>query len=88
MTLYFVNGSKQEKKLIETEFADDAYDTMIGFFEEHGKYPHFINMTDEGDDLTPVYLGGDRACQGQRRVPRGADDPAAAGLLPDAWKRW
>jgi hypothetical protein len=51
MTLYFVNGSKQEKKLIETEYADDAYDTMIGLFEEHGKYPHFINMTDEGDDL-------------------------------------
>jgi len=42
MTLYFVNGSRQRKMLLESDFADDLYDVMIGFFEEHGKLPHIL----------------------------------------------
>ena len=44
MILYFVNGSHQQKLLLESDYADDLYDVMIGFFEEHGKYPHFLEM--------------------------------------------
>lgn len=49
MTLYFVNGSRQMKKLMESDYADDLYDVMMGFFEEHGKYPHFLE-TERVDD--------------------------------------
>jgi len=42
MTLFFVNGSRQRKMLLESDFADDLYDVMIGFFEEHGKFPHIL----------------------------------------------
>lgn len=44
MILYFVNGSHQRKCLFESDFVDDLYDVMIGFFEEHGKFPHFLEM--------------------------------------------
>jgi len=44
MILYFVNGSHQQKLLLESDFADDLYDMLIGFFEEHGKYPHFLEL--------------------------------------------
>ena len=51
MKIIFVNGSKQQKCLLESDYADDLFDTMIGFFEEHGKYPHFLKAQTEGEDL-------------------------------------
>lgn len=44
MKLYFVNGSHQRKLLLESDYADDLYDILIGFFEEHGRYPHFLKI--------------------------------------------
>ena len=44
MTLYFRGGSKQKKVLISSDFAEDICDVILGFFEEHGKYPHFLQM--------------------------------------------
>ncbi len=50
MKLFFINGSKQKKLLLESDYADDIYDSLIGFFEEHGRFPHFLraDQTDEG----------------------------------------
>jgi len=42
--LYFVNGSHQKKKLIESDFADDLYDVLMDFFEEHKHFPRFLQM--------------------------------------------
>ena len=42
MKLFFINGSKQKKLLLESDYADDIYDSLIGFFEEHGRFPHFL----------------------------------------------
>ncbi len=49
MKLFFINGSKQKKLLLESDYADDIYDSLIGFFEEHGRFPHFLraDQTDE-----------------------------------------
>ena len=44
MILYFINGSHQRKLLLESDYVDDLYDMLIGFFEEHGKYPHFLKL--------------------------------------------
>lgn len=44
MKLYFVNGSRQKKLLLESDYSDDIFDGMIGFFEEHEKFPHFLKM--------------------------------------------
>ena len=50
MKLYFINGSKQKKLLLESDYSDDIYDTLIGFFEEHERFPHILKAeaTDEG----------------------------------------
>jgi hypothetical protein len=50
MKLYFINGSKQKKLLLESDYSDDIYDTLIGFFEEHERFPHILKaeMTNEG----------------------------------------
>lgn len=42
MTLYFVNGSKQRKELIESDYAEDIIDVMLDFFEEHSRFPHIL----------------------------------------------
>ena len=55
MFLYFVNGSHQQKLLLESDYADDLYDIMIGFFEEHGRYPHFLEM-ERYDDYCEVHF--------------------------------
>lgn len=54
MKLYFVNGSKQKKLLLESEFSDDIFDTLIGFFEEHERFPHILkaDQTAEGISIT------------------------------------
>ena len=54
MKLYFINGSKQKKLLLESDFSDDIYDSLIGFFEEHGSFPHFLktDRTAEGIVIT------------------------------------
>ncbi len=49
MKLYFINGSKQKKLLLESDYADDIYDTLIGFFEENGRFPHFLRA-DESEE--------------------------------------
>lgn len=51
MILYFVNGSQQKKKLIESDFADDIYDMLIGFFEDHGHYPRFLECKREDESI-------------------------------------
>lgn len=51
MVLYFVNGSHQKKEIIESEYADDLYDMLIGFFEEHKHFPRFLEMRMDGDEL-------------------------------------
>ena len=28
--------------MIESDYADDLYDMLIGFFDEHNRYPHFL----------------------------------------------
>ena len=55
MILYFVNGSKQKKELLESDYADDVFDALIGFFEEHRKFPHILEAQEDGDDLKIVF---------------------------------
>ncbi len=55
MKIIFVNGSKQHKCLLESDYVDDLFDTMIGFFEEHGKYPHFLKAQTAGEDLKVTF---------------------------------
>ncbi|MCR4617051.1 MAG: hypothetical protein K5669_02560 [Lachnospiraceae bacterium] len=54
MKLYFINGSKQRKLLLESDYADDIYDSLIGFFEEHDRFPHILEteMSPEGMRIT------------------------------------
>lgn len=42
MKLYFVNGSKQRKFMLETDYVDDIYDEIEAFFCEHHFEPHFL----------------------------------------------
>lgn len=51
MLLYFTNDSKQKKKLIESDYAEDIYDTILSFFEEHRKFPHFLHVEQEQDKV-------------------------------------
>lgn len=44
MKLYFINGSKQKKELIESYYADDLYDVLLDFFDKHHAYPHTLNI--------------------------------------------
>lgn len=56
MLLYFTNNSKQKKKLIESDYAEDIYDTILSFFEEHRKFPHFLHVEQE-DNKTRISFG-------------------------------
>lgn len=42
MVLYFVNGSKQRKEVVESDYAEDMIDVIIDFFESHHKFPHVM----------------------------------------------
>lgn len=44
MKLYFTNDSKQKKLIIESDYAEDIFDTTIAFFEERKKFPHFLHI--------------------------------------------
>lgn len=44
MILYFVNGSKQKKYLVESDYAEDIIDVMIEFFESHNRFPHKLEL--------------------------------------------
>lgn len=49
MILYFINGSHQQKVLLESDYVEDLYDILLGFFEDHGRYPHFLTLERVGD---------------------------------------
>ena len=51
MTLYFVNGSKQKKYIIESDYGEDIIDMIIDFFEKHNRFPHMLSITNEDDNL-------------------------------------
>lgn len=44
MTLYFVNGSKQKKYIIESDYGEDIIDMIIDFFETHNRFPHMMQI--------------------------------------------
>ena len=44
MTLYFVNGSKQKKYIIESDYGEDIIDMIIDFFETHNRFPHLMQI--------------------------------------------
>lgn len=51
MILYFINGSYQKKKLMESDYADDIYDMLTAFFEEHKHFPRFLKCKRADDSL-------------------------------------
>ena len=44
MILYFTNSSRQKKILADTDYVEDVYDEILGFFEYHKIKPHFIKL--------------------------------------------
>lgn len=55
MTLYFVNGSRQKKKNIESDYAEDIYDSILDFFESHGHLPHFLELMQSDKDAVITF---------------------------------
>lgn len=55
MTLYFVNGSRQKKKIIESDYAEDIYDSILDFFESHGHLPHFLELMQSDRDAVVTF---------------------------------
>lgn len=51
MTLYFVNGSKQKKYIIESDYGEDIIDMIIDFFETHNRFPHMLSTTRAENNL-------------------------------------
>ena len=51
MTLYFVNGSKQKKYIIESDYGEDIIDMIIDFFETHNRFPHLMKIAREESNL-------------------------------------
>lgn len=56
MKLLFVNDSRQRRELIETDYAEDVYDTIISFFEDNRVRPHFLEIANE-DEVAVVSFG-------------------------------
>lgn len=55
MKLYFIYGNKQKKSLVESDYADDIYDVIISFFEDHNSFPHVITLgRNEGDAVVSI----------------------------------
>lgn len=50
MKLYFINDSKQKKYITETDYAEDVYDEIILFLQEHKINPHFMTVAADGQD--------------------------------------
>lgn len=46
----FCNNSKQENVLIETDYIEDIYDSILAFFDEKHFRPHFLKVLDAGED--------------------------------------
>ena len=60
MHCYFENGSKQKKLLVETDYTEDIFDVIEGFFEEHGHRPHvLIPIVKDGT----LRIGMDSGCE-------------------------
>ena len=55
MKLYFINGSKQKKLLLESDYPDDIFDAVLGFFEEHGKFPHILRVDSKPDGVRVTF---------------------------------
>ena len=55
MKLYFINGSKQKKLLLESDYPDDIFDAVLGFFEEHGKFPHILRVDSKVDGVRVTF---------------------------------
>jgi len=51
MILYFVNGSKQRKYLIESDYAEDIIDVVIEFFESHNRFPHKLELVTGEEEI-------------------------------------
>lgn len=51
MILYFVNGSRQRKYLIESDYAEDIIDVVIEFFESHNRFPHKLALVVVGEEI-------------------------------------
>ena len=58
MRLYFTNDSRQKKLISESDYVEDLYDEMIMFFDDHHKYPHFIEANIE-DSVIKIEFGSD-----------------------------
>ena len=56
MKLYFTNDSKQQKRIVESDYVEDLYDEIIMFFEDHHKFPHFLEASIE-DEVIKVIFG-------------------------------
>lgn len=57
MKLLFVNGSKQQKKIVESDYMEDIIDMILDFFETHNRFPHVMYMEEE-DDYTCIKIAG------------------------------
>ena len=51
MTLYFINGSHQQKYLVESDYIEDIIDIIIDFFESHNSFPHMLTVRREKEDI-------------------------------------
>ena len=51
MTLYFINGSHQQKYLVESDYIEDIIDIIIDFFESHNSFPHMLTVQRENEDI-------------------------------------
>lgn len=51
MILYFVNGGKQKKYLVKSDYAEDIIDVIIEFFESHNRFPHRLELVVVDDEI-------------------------------------
>lgn len=56
MTLYFTNISRQLKQIIKTDYPEDLFDAMMGFFEDHNHFPRFLSAEKEEDKIKISFL--------------------------------
>lgn len=61
MKMFFVNSSKQYKKLIESDYIEDLYDVIEDFFDEHKHRPHLLRFVSEGSECKISFESG---CEG------------------------
>lgn len=61
MKLYFTNDSRQKKLLIESDYAEDIYDTTLTFFEEKRRFPHYLHL-EEDKQCVKITFGSATEC--------------------------